>query len=357
MITQTRATELDFYFTFDHRARAKTTIALIVTGTGIAIACHSCGLRDVTTGVASTAAVALGLLIRLATYRLDKRVRKFAKKGQQPIDLGKRNILLAQVPALLLTLCGFLFFPSGSEGDIVDARLKQLVKAGRKTDAQKFARAASASGIPLRPQTALLASHAEEINPSLSPPLIGPQTDASLVAVGLETGDRIRIWPRYLYLPNGRYLITRTLYPGWASWEGQGQEMAGLEFAATTSDPERRVPLFRFIDDMRADTLIYNMFVAGLSHYGLTFIDSQQASRNIAVVDVHISNLGQTLDRIIWIDTRFEDCAIQCGGRGFKLHNVVFDNCQFLPSPAVPEDLIRRIADSNGESVTLSFGM
>ena len=363
MILRAKARELDFYFCSDHRARSVTTLIMMTVGCAAVILCRVSGVGTSGTAVIATVSIAAALFTRLATYEAPLPQRTATRlKQQQAKTQGRavsRRLMLAEVPALLLVLWGYLFLPRESEADVVDNRLKYLVHSGKTDEAQRFATAASDAGIPLKPHTAKFAGAITYTR--ASPQSIENDAATSgvrLSPIKLETDDLIYIWRPVVYLPSGRYLITRTLEFGWASMIGDGPEMSGLFFVGDAEAIKQQIPLFRFTQGIKANVMLYNMFFEGIEPLiPLPFIDVQDGASLIAAINIRVANLSQVLDKVIWNDTRFEKCTITCNGAGFKLRNVTFADCQFSFGPSIPEELRQRLLSTKQRPIDMNFRM
>jgi hypothetical protein len=214
---------------------------MMAVASAVVILCHVSGLGTAGTAVIATASIAGALFTRLAIYQAPLPNRMATRRKQQKSKTQgrpvSRRLILAEAPAALLVLWGYLFLPRESEADVVDNRLKHLVQTGKTEEAQRLAMAASDAGIPLKPHAAKFAGTITYTRTSLQP--IENETEASgvrLSPIKLETGDLIYIWRPALYVPSGRYLITKTLDSGWVSIIGDGPEISGLFFV---EDPKK----------------------------------------------------------------------------------------------------------------------
>jgi hypothetical protein len=365
MISEARARELDFYFGSDHHARAVTTMVSMAIAIIVVFVCFHIGIGITGTAVLAAMSIVGVLFIRLATYRPPVPNRKLTKQSHQTslipgVPLPSRRLIFAEVPAFLLTLWGYLLMPRESEADVVDNRLKHLVQAGREEDAERFAKAASHAGIPLKPDAARFTGTQRYTGPASLPIGDDEAPSQQLSPVQLETGDVIYIWnPVMMVHPgSGAYLITTTINLEWGSIIGEGPvDACRFLFAGNEEALKAQAPLFRVTRGMLADVLLYNLSFSGIPRNPLFLLDVEQGASRIAVVNVHVADLSQVLDKVIWINVRFERCAIVCGGSGFKLRNVTFVECQFSFDPAVPDELRDRLSNAQERPVDANFRM
>jgi hypothetical protein len=82
----------------------------------------------------------------------------------------------------------------------------------------------------------------------------------------------------------------------------------------------------------------------------------QDAASTIIVRDSTIENLDQTLDRVTWVNVRFQHSMIKLRGGPFALINVSFTDCDLRwLNGQVESDLRNRITAANGQPVTFAF--
>ncbi len=80
------------------------------------------------------------------------------------------------------------------------------------------------------------------------------------------------------------------------------------------------------------------------------------AASTIIVRDSIIENLDQTLDRVTWVNVRFQHSMIKLAGGPFALVNVSFADCElrWLNGP-VASDLRERITEAEGQPINFAF--
>jgi hypothetical protein len=103
---------------------------------------------------------------------------------------------------------------------------------------------------------------------------------------------------------------------------------------------------------------------AFISFDGLDFEDSQiplilmDDQAGALVSDSIFQGGAQALDRIVWVNVRFENTSILYNQGPLRLRNVSFRNCDLrnLQSPFhIEQELLRRIQESNGQPLTYVY--
>ncbi|HEY6765854.1 MAG TPA: hypothetical protein VI386_13875 [Candidatus Sulfotelmatobacter sp.] len=110
--------------------------------------------------------------------------------------------------------------------------------------------------------------------------------------------------------------------------------------------------------NMQSDALIGRLTATGRN---VTFPDAPEFVRKlplsaphaVAVVEITISDLRQTLDGIIWVNVVFERCSIAYQGGSLHIDRVIFRNCEFFASDNAGKQVLNALSLQDGRRVTL----
>ena len=248
-----------------------------------------------------------------------------------------------------------LYAPKFTAAEIIDRRIRRLVRANKGPEAVELAEEARLVGIPLRVDLAT----------SLVPAAMGGNfatlrgvnatvTAPKLLSVTLADDYHIKIVIPFLWIKDG-HRETSELRAHEASIAGSGASSTRIIF-----DPSiRAATMLNYGTDMEFDALIYGFSITGagsLLDNGAKFLAINPCSHRVAVSRVDVLFLTQILDFAIWENVVFSDCKIICGGGPLHLTNVLFTRCSFVLAEGLPASVRQRFAGSRDDAVSLRHG-
>jgi hypothetical protein len=376
MISESRARAIDYYFSYDFRARRKCFLITSVVGFLALVTCRVASLPEPTALLASSVAILVTFALYLARYRSREGVslqggfkqQTLAKLWESNKIFPGRRRALFEVPAFAAALLCLAFIPNPSEAQVVNDRIRWLRRSRRIQEARAFAQSAAAANIALAPDvvsvlgTPTVLADGESFDAWLRAP--APYRGPRLVPVRLETGEVITILEPVIYIPKGDAFIIGGLQLYRASVAGDGPnetvlvtDSCGVNGTpALFSFPQRVPPGTAFL--LTEDVLIYGMTVrhrgAG-RECGGSLLSVERGPFRVAVSNLILESLYQSLDRIIWDDVQFRSCTISCGGDWFRMTNVRFLDCRFDFVEGFPASIRTRLESGSGRPISMSF--
>jgi hypothetical protein len=370
MISKRRAKELDQYFYTDHMARTKTSGFNLIVGSVALVLCAEHKISHLVSLTVAAIAMVAVVMLRLRLYEADN-MRGLSRSPESPVELSNsaklatafspdRRGFIASAPLGIAAMFGLIIvLPDTTEAQAIHRRLRVLVGDGDISAAQKLAHQAVRSGIPLEPDVLGLVGTVIPLDkvgnlvlPDMSSMYLNPPGNRAAILAG--QGQVLSIRLPILHVPKGTFRLGGTLAPGWVSFTGEG---AALTYLRIDSEAASRSPLFRFKSGMKADVIITSLTVLSVRpEHGNKFLEVEPGASKVAVFDVGLKGLSQTLDRVLWNRVRFEDCSVACMGQQLTLSDVQFISCSFTFSPDVPPWITKNLTMSNGMPVSVNWG-
>jgi hypothetical protein len=378
MISQSRLRELDFYFYEDHRARRMTSIIGIGVGAVALLVCKGQQFSPTVSFAVTLLCLIISSSLRIMMYRAEpdrisaerrshERLRVHSRRS---IDIRTGPINVLSLPGLtrraalagigvtaIIALIFFASLPETTEAAVVNRKLRRLTRSGRIDEAKEYANEAKNARIPIAADNIPLLSGVNLITADgvvnlQSAPVY---TGGNSALLWLDSGDVLEIAIPYLYVPQGTYLITRSLATSFISTTGDGIGKSTLLFGPGADSNSRT--LLVFDDDMKRDAAVFNASFrpSGVIESPTHFVSVQAQSKRLAMTHIKVEGMHQALDHILWVEMIFSGCTISCLGGSFKLYRVVFTDCQFEFAPGFPKKLQTLLTSRPGQPVDLEF--
>src|SRR6266851_358051 len=350
---------LDYYLTQDHAARGLTMAYAIVAGT----------LVGAGTQLASFSShESLGLCVSTVAFIQLVRALRCGKGSQRgsrtTIVLPVRRYLLrAAFLSIGIFILAILRIPR-IEAAAADRRLREMTSEDplpfEKVDA--LINFAIQNRIPIRSdsitaaQVKVLAAAKATSGPTVSPP--ASTTFARLEAYALYNVADVRLQL------SGAIILRAEPATFYAPVFARSMSMLGLSRTESIIDVKfkRTAAMAAAINyndaAMGSDALVARMTVTGqelaLSDAPEFILKQPEAEpHKVVVLGVTVSNLRQTLDRLVWIDVLFDKCLIVYGGGPIHLEAVRFRDCEFS-ADEVSGEIFDYIGSRKGQPVTLN---
>jgi hypothetical protein len=370
MISETRANAIDYFFRYDFRARRKCFLSASGGGFLVLFLTRAADWPDGNAFLFSLI-VTLGIIFyHLATYRSREGVSLQGEMKQRTLaTLWETNRILPDrrraiwgIPIFAASVLLLAFIPIPTDGQIVNERIRRLIRAGHTKEATRLAQSAAEAGIPLSPDVIPVIGIPLELGRGglqdwRRQPYHGPRAASVTVDVPVAIDIKLPV----LSIPPGTYNIHLDELP--LSFPNSAMSMAG-------AGPEQSVILLYGSGDFRrraflsydssdsSDVLIYGLtFSTGMlgGRSGLAPLALLPGAPKVVISDVVIDSLSQTIDRAIWSDVEFRNCAITLSGDAFRLREVKFLNCDFEFTEGVPPDVRGMILGHSGEPISVEF--
>jgi hypothetical protein len=352
--------DVDFYLTYAHSARNRSMyISTLIAATAGGLA-ELLGARLEYAVIVCFVAAVGSEVLAANRYR-----RPPAHKQQRSIIFSsrRREVIQTLSSAAALLIVTLLRIPR-LEAAVIERKLIQATSGPPPYDrANVLIRSVLENNIRLSPRGM------EIVKKQLSPNLVPtdptqPAPDhesipANLTYADLEgyniynaTGVKLRLPIKRVVVLGGFYRVDATLYVPWGSTVGQSRTQSGLR--ADNFLPNAPA-IFSFAGDVDRDAFVAHLTGALGSGLPPSFIERDNSSSKLAVFDVTVSNLKQTLDGIIWAEVLFDHCFITYNGGPVLLKNVTFKDCQFSARNIFAQSVVETIRNYENNPVTLTF--
>jgi len=374
MISEARARAVDYYFNYDSPARSRCFFVTSGFGALVLFFCRVFSLPETTALLVSSIVIVAVFTYHLLCYRSregvslqgDFKRRTLTKLWESnQIFPGRRRAIFG-IPAFAAALLCLAFIPNLSEAQVVNDRIRWLRRSRRIQEARAFAQSAAAANIALAPDvvsvlgTPTVLAGGESFDSWLKGPYLGPRR----VAVRMESGEMITILEPVIYIPRGKARIIGPLQAYRASIAGDGPDETCLTIdscgvagtPALFSYPQVLPPWWTFPSS--DDVLIYGMTFRHQStdrECGGSLLSVERGPFRVAVSNVILEYLHQSLDRVIWDNVQFRDCTIACDGDWFRMTDVRFVNCKFDFVEGFPASIRARLEDGSGRFISMNF--
>jgi hypothetical protein len=355
MISESKARELDFYFVHDHKARKKTFLITTVLGTCSYLLFKMQDAPDKTAFIASVVLILCAFYVRLALYR-SSATRASKRIANSAIELNRRNMLVRISVFAAALIAMVIGNQKLTMAEAINRGITRLRRSGHIKDAQRLARRATESAIPLWLDnvTSLEVHYLPEpqLNSSNWVPVAG---NRAFIRIG--DGSLLSIRLPIVYIHKGRYRVDSMVTSlGSVSSRGDGPFES---FICPTFPDTPETPAVFDYSNADSDSILYGM--GGVQEKGYetdtppAFIKcNEQSLARLVLASVSISGLKQVLDGIIWQDTEFIKCHVICSGRRFQLIRSRFVECRFTFSHNTPNEV--KLAMLNQQTdLTLTF--
>ena len=274
--------------------------------------------------------------------------------------LSRRSLVFLPASAVLFFVLALVPIPT-VEAAILDRKLKQAAKEGRPpySEVKKLLLFALSNGIVVHSTT--LDTTRRTITAAY---LALPEKEQRETGVTLAQIAAYDVYARThvaLSVPVSAVLLTsvKGYYIG-ESLQTQYQNMIGLGeyrtglIAGFDYAPEAPAVLIYRSEQVR-DAIAGYFFAKRPLQRSLAnapafaLIEAGTDHGKVAVIDVVVSNLSQTLDAIVWVNVIFDHCHISYHGGQLLLKDVIFKECEFEGG-----DVLNRISRFGENPVTLN---
>lgn len=358
--------DLDYYLTQDHAARQRTMLFSVFAG---AVAGATAQLAGVSTSgsfemcILAVAAIEVG---RALSYRT-------ASQGKRPRTAVvlplRRYAVRGAFSAFVVFILALLKIPH-IEAAVIDRKLREMTEEDplpfEKVDA--LIKLAIQNSIPI-PEKSIAAAKHQALRAAVSNTKEPSTSPASVTLAHLEAYTLYEVAAVSLrlaivvFLPAKTYVIHGPIYSKYSNSSlGESRDGVVLQIEFKSTDVffkhTNELPVVFNYPDMGSDVLIARMTARGQS---LDLADAPEFVRKaavdksykLAVLDLNISGLRQTLDGLIWTDVLFDRCFITYQGGPIYLDRVTFRDCDFSASTEASTKVLDYVKSQRGRPVTL----
>jgi hypothetical protein len=359
---------LDYYLLEDHAARRRTTLVGAAVGAALGIVLQGLGLSLNVTALVCFAAAGVVEITGVITYR--QVIRK--ARTPAPVMSFRRELLQGALSAAAILILALLRIPR-LEAAIWERKLIQATAGLPPYDkANEIVQSAIESDVAIGLKSVDTARlqifpHLTAANPPVGPPpavTLSPAQEkgsANFTSVQLDvytiyrlTGVKLNPLLRALIL-SGIYSVDATLHVNWGPIIGLSRAHSGLrevDFKNTYGNS-----VFQYEGGEDRDAYVAHLTAASVrSGSPVTppaFIQRDNSSSRLAVFDVSLSDLAQTLDDIIWADVTFDRCYITYRGGPLQIKDVTFRNCDFIADNESAQAVLEQIKLQGEKPVTI----
>jgi hypothetical protein len=280
----------------------------------------------------------------------------------------RRSLIRELVPAaLLLLMAAFTPIPN-IEAAVIGRRLRRLTdETSPPFDKIKaLLESALQNDIPISVRSIDAAQYkvlrvAAQDTSSPSQPVTTQATNtfAQLEAYRLYSvaGMRMQIYVSIL-MPAAPFICYAPIYAHFASMLGSSRTASVFDVRFNRTEISAAALNYTYDPRVSDDILVANMTATGQSlalAEAPEFIRKAEGddSRKVAISNVTISNLNQTLDGYLWVEVEFDNCVVTYRGGPIYLDRVLFRNCEFSVPNQADANVAENIKAQGTNAVTL----
>jgi hypothetical protein len=344
-------TDMDYYLTCDHAARTRSMVISIAVGVACAAVATFLELPDKMVAFIC-GAVTIGTEIISATAY----TRRYPSKSSESPFLIRRYLL-----RLAVSLPLFVVAPVVQAG-IVDRKLLKAMQEGPPYNkAKRLLIFGLRNGIVVHVAT-LDVTRQTVTQAYLSLPDEEREKTGTTLAqilayeLYIQTQIKLTVGIVAVFIPRGSFLIGNSLKMQYVTTVGEDKNRADIMVAFDKTPQNPAVLVYEKRADPPLDAILAHLSVKrpGWSLDNAPALVLMEADhQKVAVMDVLVSNLSQTLDSIIWADVVFDHCRILYHGGPLLLKNVLFNDCEFEDS--AHNAVLDKIRRYDGSPVTLTI--
>jgi hypothetical protein len=361
--------DLDYYLTQDHAARQRTMLFSVFAG---AVAGATAQLVGVSTNRAFEICVVIVAAFELGRALGYQRASQEKRTRTAVVLPLRRYAIRVAFSAFVVFILALLRIPH-IEAAVIDRKLRKMTEEDpfpfEKVDALINLAIQNSIRIPEKSiaaakRQALRAAVLNTKVPSASP---ASATLAHLEAYTLYDVAALRLrLSIVIFLPARTYVIYGPIHSPSSSNLGESRDGVILDVEFKSTDVvfkhTNEMPAVMSYPEMRSDALIARMTARGQSLAAVAdapeFVRKAPGdeSYKLAVLDLTISNLRQTVDGLIWIDVLFDHCLITYQGGPIQLERVIFRDCNLSASTQAGAKVLDYIRSQGDKPVTLRAG-